>query len=250
MVMPWWYQSKMGTSKISVNNYITGTWCIAMSLSMEETMNQTYDYVQSKTYLKVLSLLFLFLILGCSQKQDGNMPESRQSVMNKEIRTSKKNITKNGFIQNSQSKTSEVQYLQSSAKQFTPSEDILKRDGEEVSVTISKALKEPNDHIRYESLYNALQAGITLPSERLIDMIQHDPSSEIRLTALGIIVNNTNIERQKIYTIVALAVEDPDESVKTFAKQSLESILNPDQFASENLFSAENSNQTGQEKGE
>jgi hypothetical protein len=108
------------------------------------------------------------------------------------------------------------------------SEEMREREREYEAETILKALGDRDDQMRYHTLYQAVQTGIVLPIETLRDLTYSDPSPEIRIMALSMIINHINIDKKTALDIVTFATRDPSEAVESLAKQSLEYLEHPD----------------------
>ena len=103
-------------------------------------------------------------------------------------------------------------------------ETLVARSGERAMDSITAALKDTDERVRYRALDVALNAGITLPTDALIALVEYDPSPPIRRLALEALAHlaegprNPDLDIQKLSEH---ALSDIDPSVSRKAEQLL-----------------------------
>ncbi|MDD5268548.1 MAG: hypothetical protein PHO08_15710 [Methylococcales bacterium] len=101
-------------------------------------------------------------------------------------------------------------------------ETVVARFGDRAIDNITAALKDTDGRVRYRALDVALNAGVTLPTDELLDLAEYDPSPPIRRLALEALAylaegpRNPNLDIQKLSE---RALSDPDPSVSREAER-------------------------------
>lgn len=106
--------------------------------------------------------------------------------------------------------------------------EVLKPTASEAPDPLLAALSEPDDEARYRNLEESLNTGREVPAELLQDLLEHDPSEELRALALQGIVEEATPE--KIRSIAERALADPGAEVRARAQEILERLDHLDQM--------------------
>lgn len=105
---------------------------------------------------------------------------------------------------------------------------MLKPTASEAPDPLLAALSEPDDEARYRNLEESLNTGREVPAELLQELLEHDPSEELRALALQGIVEEATPE--KIRSIAERALADPGAEVRARAQEILERLDHLDQL--------------------
>lgn len=105
-------------------------------------------------------------------------------------------------------------------------EVLVDRQGAGALETVLQAIRDPDDLVRYRSLYKALESGVIFPLESLRHLVQYDPSADVRFLALEAIVNDSRLESNDLRGVLEIAADDSSERIRDQARQIL-SYLDP-----------------------
>jgi hypothetical protein len=105
-------------------------------------------------------------------------------------------------------------------------EALLDRGGSILEREVIKALDDPEEQIRTLALYEALNEGLDLPPDRLIDLAANDSSHNVRFLALQ------NLEgRPAEGRAIEAALSDPNPVIRSYAEAAMLRVYpepNPD----------------------
>jgi HEAT repeat protein len=101
-------------------------------------------------------------------------------------------------------------------------EAIIDRKRDKARDEVFNALKDPNSEVRTRALSAALNSGVDLPTQSLIDLFVHDKSPKVRFLSLDAMADSPEGE-----TMAELALNDPDPHVQNAAHEILEHLGRP-----------------------
>lgn len=89
---------------------------------------------------------------------------------------------------------------------------------------VLEAVKDSDDQVRYRTLFKALNSDLTLPSELLQDLVQGDPSPDVRSLALRAIAEQPGADSENVGSVAELALNDPSLPVQQLASEILDEL--------------------------
>jgi hypothetical protein len=95
-------------------------------------------------------------------------------------------------------------------------EALVDRGGAISEQELIKALDDPEERVRTVALYEALNDGLTLPADRLMDLAANDSSYNVRFLALRNLAGKT-AEGQAIDA----ALDDPNPVIRSYAESAM-----------------------------
>src|SRR5258708_22143488 len=98
-------------------------------------------------------------------------------------------------------------------------EAIIDRKRDKARAEVFNALKDANSEVRTRALSAALNSGVDLPTQSLVDLLVHDTSPKVRFLSLDAISNSPEAETMPEY-----ALYDPDPHVQNAAHEILEHL--------------------------
>ena len=100
-------------------------------------------------------------------------------------------------------------------------ETLIDLQGLEAAQTVVRSLADQDDDVRYRAIQKAYGAGVVLPPEVLGELVQHDRSELVRMTAVDAIGNHPSIDAHDKMTFARYAINDGSPAVQTRASELL-----------------------------
>lgn len=97
----------------------------------------------------------------------------------------------------------------------------LEIQGGDADEVMSEALEDPDELVRSRALDAALIHGVHLETDVLQRLLQSDPSPQVRLLALTGLADDPRIGLNELRILAQMVLDDPDEAVKTQAREIL-----------------------------
>lgn len=101
-------------------------------------------------------------------------------------------------------------------------EAIIDRKHDKAQAEVFNALKDANSEVRIRALAAALNSGVDLPTQSLVDLLVHDKSPKVRFLSLDAMADSPEGE-----TMAEYALNDPDPHVQNAAHEILEHLGRP-----------------------
>ena len=101
-------------------------------------------------------------------------------------------------------------------------EAIIERKRDKSRDEVFNALKDANPEVRTRALSAALNSGVDLPTQSLVDLLMHDKSPKVRFLSLDAMADSPEGEAMAEY-----ALNDPDPHVQNAAHEILEHLGRP-----------------------
>jgi hypothetical protein len=101
-------------------------------------------------------------------------------------------------------------------------EELAKRKGEQSLPAVLQALRDPEESVRCQALYIALNSTVLLPTGVLEDLIRNDSSSVVRGLAMEEIINLSSQQPGVGRAIAEFAMSDSDPEVREQAQLILD----------------------------
>jgi len=101
-------------------------------------------------------------------------------------------------------------------------EAVIDRKRDKARDEVFNALKDANSEVRIRALSAALNSGVDLPTQSLVDLLVHDKSPKVRFLSLDAMADSAEGE-----TMAEYALNDPDPHVQNAAHEILERLGRP-----------------------
>lgn len=101
-------------------------------------------------------------------------------------------------------------------------EALVERKGDQAGEAVLDALRDHDDQVRIRALYQALRAGVKLPTDALRDLALNDPSADVRLLALAALGGSPELR-----TIAETVLNDPNPRIQRTAQEILRGLDAP-----------------------
>lgn len=93
---------------------------------------------------------------------------------------------------------------------------LVQRTGDQARDAVLEALKDQDDRVRTQALYQALNANVELPTDALSNLALSDPSPDVRFLALDALARAPEAR-----TIAETALNDPSPHIQNKAREIL-----------------------------
>lgn len=97
----------------------------------------------------------------------------------------------------------------------------LERPGKRDMGRLARKLEKADDQARYQMLYEAWRAGLSLPTGLLRDLVINAPLPDVRALALKAIASQAGADTQGVQEMAEAALNDPDWTVEYLAREIL-----------------------------
>lgn len=97
-------------------------------------------------------------------------------------------------------------------------EVLIERLGTRALDAVLPVLEDPDEQVRYRTLYQAIQSDLALPKDLMRRLVLSDPSPVVRFIALDAVANAPDIDPAQLREIAELALNDLSEDVQEQAQ--------------------------------